>query len=69
MCNTSLTNQHLPKKNKIFRRGEHCSPVEAIHKKGLENTVQNINVKAFGIQSDNTGTMKEAYTKYINQNK
>mgnify|MGYP000015427929 FL=1 len=52
--------------SKLFETVTFCNAIEG---QGLENTVQNINVKAFGIQSDNTGTMKGAYTKYINQNK
>lgn len=42
--------------------------VNAIEGQGLEDTVQEIDVKAMAIQSEGTGSMKEAYEKYSNQN-
>ncbi len=52
--------------NKLFDSVRFCNAIEG---QDLENTVQNIDIKAYGIQSTNTGTMQEAYTKYLNQNK
>ena len=52
--------------NKLFDTVKFCNAIEG---QGLENSVQNIDIKAFAIQSHNTGTMQEAYTKYVNQNK
>lgn len=51
--------------DKLFESVTFCNAIEG---QGLENTVQNINIKAMGIQSDGTGTMEEAYSKYVNQN-
>ena len=42
--------------------------VNAIEGQGLEESIQKIDIETYAIQSDNTGTMQEAYTKYINQN-
>ena len=53
------------KTTKLF---EEVTFVNAIEGQGLENSTQNINIQAYGIQSDNTGTLAEAYAKYCNQN-
>lgn len=42
--------------------------VNAIEGQGLEDKVFDIDIKASAIQSEETGTMKEAYKKFINQN-
>lgn len=52
--------------SKLFESVTFCNAIEG---QGLENTIQNIDLEAYGIQSDYTGTMQEAYTKYVNQNK
>ena len=40
-----------------------------IEGQGLEETEQTITVKGMAIQSENSGTVTEAYEKFINQNK
>lgn len=42
--------------------------VNAIEGQGLEDEVFDIDINASAIQSEETGTMKEAYKKFINQN-
>lgn len=42
--------------------------VNAIEGQGLEDNTYDIDVKASAIQSDETGTMEEAYQKFLNQN-
>lgn len=50
----------------LFDNITFCNAIEG---QGLENTVQNIDVNAMAIQTENTGTMAQAFDKYINQNK
>lgn len=48
----------------LFEEVKFCNVIEA---QGLEQTEQVITVKQMAIQSEQTGTMEEAYSKYINQ--
>lgn len=48
----------------LFKEVQFCN---AIEEQGLEDTNQNITVKSIAIQKEETGTMEEAYGKFINQ--
>lgn len=50
---------------KLFDSVTFCNAVE---QQGLENTIQEIKLDAYGIQSDNVGTMQQAYDKFVKQN-
>lgn len=43
-----------------------CNAIEA---QGLEESAQKIEIKSMAIQSEQSGTLQEAYAKYVNQNK
>lgn len=60
---------------KALASGEKTSPlfdsvtfVNAIEGQGLEDNVYSIDIDASAIQSGETGTMEEAYQKFLNQN-
>lgn len=48
----------------LFKEVRFCN---AIEEQGLEDTKQVITVKSMAIQKEETGTMEEAYSKFINQ--
>ena len=48
----------------MFTQVQFCN---AIEDQGLEDTNQIITVKSIAIQKEETGTMEEAYSKFINQ--
>lgn len=50
---------------KLFTSVQFCNAVEG---QGLENSIQEIQLDAYGIQSEGVGTLKQAYSKFFNQN-
>lgn len=50
----------------LFDTIKFCNAIET---QGLEDSAQKIQIKSMAIQSEQSGTLQEAYAKYINQNK
>lgn len=50
--------------SELFTTVTYCNAIEA---QGLEDTKQTITVKSMAIQQEESGTMEEAYSRYINQ--